>query len=48
MDKYINKEIIHYEYGIQYVAMDGCGHSPQSQHPDQFAYIIRGFLLDVD
>lgn len=36
------------EYGIQYVAMDGCGHSPQGQHPDQFAYIIRGFLLDVD
>ena len=36
------------EYGLRYVVMDGCGHSPQSQHPDQFADIIRGFLLDVD
>ena len=36
------------EYGLIYVAMEGCGHSPQSQHPDQFADIIREFLLDVD
>jgi len=36
------------EYGLIYVAMEGCGHSPQGQHPDQFADIIRGFLLDVD
>ncbi len=32
------------EHGLQYVAMEGCGHSPQGQHPDQFADIIRGFL----
>ena len=36
------------EYGIQYVAMEGCGHSPQGQHPDRFADIIRDFLLEVD
>ena len=30
--------------GLQYTAMEGCGHSPQAQHPDQFAEIIRGFL----
>ncbi len=30
--------------GLQYAAMEGCGHSPQAQHPDQFAEIIRGFL----
>jgi len=35
------------EYGLLYVAMDGCGHSPQGQHPDQFADIIRGFPLEV-
>ena len=32
------------EHGLQYVAMEGCGHSPQGQHPDQFADIIRSFL----
>ena len=32
------------EHGLQYVAMEGCGHSPQGQHPDQFADIIREFL----
>jgi len=32
------------EHGLQYTAMEGCGHSPQSQHPDQFAEIVRGFL----
>lgn len=31
-------------YGYEYVAMEGCGHSPQGQHPDQFAGIIRDFL----
>ena len=36
------------EYGLRYVAMEGCGHSPQGQHPDQFADIIRGFLLEGD
>jgi len=32
------------EYGLQYIAMEGCGHSPQGQHPEQFADIIRDFL----
>ena len=32
------------EKGFQYTAMEGCGHSPQGQHPDQFADIIRDFL----
>ena len=32
------------ENGLQYIAMEGCGHSPQGQHPDQFASIIRDFL----
>lgn len=36
------------EYGLRYVAMEGCGHSPQGQHPDRFADIIRDFLLEVD
>ena len=30
--------------GLQYIAMEGCGHSPQGQHPDQFASVIRDFL----
>ncbi len=28
--------------------VDGCGHSPQGQLPDQFAKIIRDFLLECD
>jgi pimeloyl-ACP methyl ester carboxylesterase len=32
------------EHGLQYVAMEGCGHSPQGQHPDQFASIVEDFL----
>ena len=32
------------EHSLQYTAMVGCGHSPQGQHPDQFAGIIRDFL----
>ena len=32
------------EHGLQYTAMEGCGHSPQGQHPDQFAYIVEDFL----
>ncbi len=34
------------EYGLTYVAMEGCGHSPQGQHPDVFAGIIRDFLSE--
>ncbi len=32
------------EHGLQYTAMEGCGHSPQGQHPDQFASIVEDFL----
>ena len=32
------------DHGYEYAAMEGCGHSPQGQHPDQFAQIIREFL----
>ncbi|MCR5047755.1 MAG: alpha/beta hydrolase [Saccharofermentans sp.] len=32
------------EHGLQYTAMEGCGHSPQGQHPDQFANIVEDFL----
>lgn len=32
------------EHGFQYTAMEGCGHSPQGQHPDQFANIVEDFL----
>ena len=28
--------------------VDGCGHSPQQQLPDQFAKVIRDFLLECD
>ena len=28
--------------------VDGCGHSPQGQLPDQFVGIIRDFLLECD
>ena len=35
-------------HGYEYAAMEGCGHSPQGQHPDQFADIIRGFLSEVN
>lgn len=34
--------------GCEYAEMEGCGHSPQGQHPDQFADIIRGFLTQVN
>jgi len=34
------------EHDLKYVAMEGCGHSPQGQHPDQFADIIRSFLAE--
>ncbi len=33
-------------HGYEYAAMEGCGHSPQGQHPDQFADIIRNFLAE--
>lgn len=35
-------------HGYEYATMEGCGHSPQGQHPDQFADIIRGFLSEVN
>jgi pimeloyl-ACP methyl ester carboxylesterase len=32
------------KYNYKYVEFEGCGHSPQEQHPEEFANVIKDFL----
>ena len=32
------------KYNYKYVEFEGCGHSPQGQHPEEFANVIKDFL----